>query len=95
MADPDKFSRWIKRKETALNAWDERRTAVRRHKALTDMHTFEMALALCGGMLILGLVNHMNVTVLRSACALAAIVVFLKFVQFTLIAIHRGEGSNK
>ena len=95
MLDPDKISRWVERKATSYLAWDERRTQARFGKALKAKRAYWILLALCGVMLILGLMDHVNVVAVRSACALAAIVVLLKFIQFTLIVLHRGGGSGK
>jgi hypothetical protein len=95
MVDPDKISRWVERKATAYLAWDERRTQAQFDKGLKVKRAYWILLALCGAMLVLGLMDHVNVAAIRSACALAAIVVFLKFVQFTLIALHRGGGSDE
>ena len=95
MLDPDRIFRWVERKATSYLAWDERRTQGRLSKALKAKRRYWILLALCGAMLILGLMDHVNVVAIRSACALAAIIVFLKLVQFTLIALHRGGGSDE
>ena len=95
MLDPDKISRWVERKATSYLAWDELRTQARLSKALKAKRTYWILLALCGVMLVLGLMDHVNVVVIRSACGLAVIVVFLKFIQFTLIVLHRGGGLDE
>jgi hypothetical protein len=41
------------------------------------------------------LINHLNAVFLRSVCELAAIVVFMKFVQFMAIALHRKGKSDE
>jgi hypothetical protein len=94
MVDPDKISRWVERKTTAYLLWDERRPA-RLEKALRTKRHFWFLLASCGAMLVLGLMDHVNVAVIRSACALGGIVVFMKFVQLTMIAWHQGGVSDE
>jgi hypothetical protein len=95
MFDPEKFSRRIERNARAYMAWRERRAKARLEKTLNDHHTFEICIALCVVLLVLGLINHLNVVFLRSVCELAAIVVFMKFVQFMAIALHRKGKSDE
>ena len=95
MFDPEKLSRWLERKGRAYMAWHDRRAKARREKTLNDHHTLEICIALCTVLLVLGSINHQNAIYLRSVCELAAIVVFLKFVQFIAIALHRKGGSDE
>lgn len=95
MLEPNKISRWMERKATAYLAWDERRTQAQFDKAMKVKHAYWILLVLCGAMLVLGLMDHVSVTTIRSACDLAAIVVFLKLAQLTLIALHRRGGSDE
>jgi hypothetical protein len=95
MFDPEKCSRWIERKVTAYMAWNERRAKARLEKTLNDHHTLEICIALCVILLVMGLIDHENAIYLRLVCELAAIVVFLKFMQLIAIALHRKEGSDE
>lgn len=93
--DPEKFGRWVERKGQAFIAWDDRRTKARREKTLKDHRTLEICIALCAVLVVMGLASHASTTYLRSVCTLAAFVVFLKFIQLTIIALHGGEGSGE
>jgi hypothetical protein len=95
MFDPERFSHWIERKAEAYIAWSDRRAKARFEKTLNDHHTLEICIALCAILLVLGLLNHLDAIFLRSVCELAAIVVFLKFLQLMMIALHRKEKSDK
>lgn len=95
MIDPDKISRWVERKATVYLTWDDRRRQAKFDKTLKTKRLFWFMLALCSAMFLLGLLDHVNAVTIRCACALASIVVFMKFVQLTMIAIHRREGSDE
>jgi hypothetical protein len=95
MFDPEKCSRWVERKILVCMAWNERRRKARLEKTLNDHHTLEICIALCAVLLVLGLINHLNAIFLRSVCELAAMIVFLKFVQFMMIAQHRKGKSDE
>jgi hypothetical protein len=93
--DPEKFGWWIERKGQALLVWDERRTTARQEKTLRDHHTLEICIALCAVSLILGLMGRESAACLRSICVLAAFIVFLKFLQFTVIVLNGKEGADE
>ena len=93
--DPEKVSRWVESKAQAYMAWRKRRAEARLQKTLNDHHTLEICIALCVVLLVMGLIGHENAMFLRSVCELAAIVVFMKFVQVITIALHRKDGSDK
>jgi len=95
MFDPEKLSHWIERKAMAYLAWNDRRAKARFEKTLNDHHTMEICIVLCAILLVMGLINHMDAAFLRSVCELAALVVFMKFVQLTMIALHRKGKSDE
>lgn len=95
MFDPEKLSRWIERKAVIYIAWSERRAKARLEKTLNDHHSLEICIALCVVLLVMGLINHVNASFLRSVCELAGIVVFLKLIQFMRIAQHRKGKSDE
>ncbi|MDD2794627.1 hypothetical protein [Acidocella sp.] len=93
--NPDKISTWVEGKASAYLEWDKRRTQARFEKALKLKRYFWILLGICCLLFLLGLMDHLNAAAISSACALALIVVFMKFVQLTMIALHGKEGSDE
>ena len=85
------ISRWVERETTKYLAEDDRTVLARREQALKPTRLYWLALAACGALLGLGLMDHANIVEIRGACVLAAIVVCLKFMQLMTISVGRGQ----
>ena len=93
--NPENITNWFGQKGKAYLAWDERRTKARQEKMRKDHHTLEICIALCGLLIVLGLMTHVSGAALRSVCVLAAIIVILKFWQLAIIFLHHNGNTDE